>query len=346
MLELFPTRRGSRTASWRSAACRRRSSRRALRDAARRLLRGDAAFAGARAARGRRRGRARRLRDEGVPQRRGAAAARARRARSRRRLGGRARVRARGRARRRPSSSCTATTRTTRFSRAAARGGRDGRARRARRGRAARPRAGVGRVLVRVTLGVDADTHEAIRTGHHGSKFGLPPDQARGAARRRARARARRARPARARRLAARRLRRAGARRSSGSALSPPAAATSSDGRRASPTSAAASASATIPTSHVPDAAELAPRPRPRRRGRRSPSGRCPSPTVWLEPGRSLVGRAGVTLYRVGAVKRLAERHVGCDRRRHVRQPATAALRRALHGAAREPRRRARRRDR
>ncbi len=38
--------------------------------------------------------------------------------------------------------------------------------------------AGVRRALVRVTLGVDADTHEAIRTGHHGSKFGLPPDQA------------------------------------------------------------------------------------------------------------------------------------------------------------------------
>jgi diaminopimelate decarboxylase len=35
--------------------------------------------------------------------------------------------------------------------------------------------AGVRRVLVRVTLGVEADTHEAIRTGHHGSKFGLPP---------------------------------------------------------------------------------------------------------------------------------------------------------------------------
>src|SRR5262249_6581485 len=29
---------------------------------------------------------------------------------------------------------------------------------------------------------------------------------------------------------------------------------------------------------------------------------------VWLEPGRSLVGRAGVTLYRAGAVKRLPER--------------------------------------
>nr|MBA2293890.1 diaminopimelate decarboxylase [Actinomycetota bacterium] len=39
--------------------------------------------------------------------------------------------------------------------------------------------AGVERVLVRVTLGVDADTHEAIRTGHHGSKFGLPVAQAR-----------------------------------------------------------------------------------------------------------------------------------------------------------------------
>jgi diaminopimelate decarboxylase len=38
--------------------------------------------------------------------------------------------------------------------------------------------AGVERALVRVTLGVEADTHEAIRTGHHGSKFGLPPDAA------------------------------------------------------------------------------------------------------------------------------------------------------------------------
>ncbi|MGH3109331.1 MAG: diaminopimelate decarboxylase [Gaiellaceae bacterium] len=38
--------------------------------------------------------------------------------------------------------------------------------------------AGARRVLVRVTLGVEADTHEAIRTGHHGSKFGLPPHAA------------------------------------------------------------------------------------------------------------------------------------------------------------------------
>ena len=38
--------------------------------------------------------------------------------------------------------------------------------------------AGVGRTLVRVTPGIEADTHEAIKTAHHGSKFGLPPDDA------------------------------------------------------------------------------------------------------------------------------------------------------------------------
>jgi diaminopimelate decarboxylase len=38
--------------------------------------------------------------------------------------------------------------------------------------------AGVVRTLVRLTLGVEAETHEAIRTGQHGSKFGLPPAQA------------------------------------------------------------------------------------------------------------------------------------------------------------------------
>jgi diaminopimelate decarboxylase len=37
--------------------------------------------------------------------------------------------------------------------------------------------AGVRRVLIRVTPGVEADTHASIRTGHHGSKFGLPPDE-------------------------------------------------------------------------------------------------------------------------------------------------------------------------
>src|SRR5438874_2534430 len=35
--------------------------------------------------------------------------------------------------------------------------------------------AGVRRVLVRVTPGIEAGTHEAIRTAHHGAKVGLPP---------------------------------------------------------------------------------------------------------------------------------------------------------------------------
>ena len=37
---------------------------------------------------------------------------------------------------------------------------------------------GVTRTLIRVTPGIDADTHEKIRTGHLGSKFGLTPDDA------------------------------------------------------------------------------------------------------------------------------------------------------------------------
>jgi diaminopimelate decarboxylase len=44
--------------------------------------------------------------------------------------------------------------------------------------------AGVRRALVRVTPGIEADTHEAIRTAHHGSKFGLPPQETLDAVRR------------------------------------------------------------------------------------------------------------------------------------------------------------------
>jgi len=42
--------------------------------------------------------------------------------------------------------------------------------------------AGVQGALVRVTPGIEADTHEKIRTAHHGSKFGLPPADALAAA--------------------------------------------------------------------------------------------------------------------------------------------------------------------
>jgi diaminopimelate decarboxylase len=38
--------------------------------------------------------------------------------------------------------------------------------------------AGVRRVLVRLTPGVEAQTHQAIRTAHDESKFGLPPERA------------------------------------------------------------------------------------------------------------------------------------------------------------------------
>jgi diaminopimelate decarboxylase len=38
--------------------------------------------------------------------------------------------------------------------------------------------AGGGRFLIRVTPGIEADTHEAVKTAHHGSKFGLPPEDA------------------------------------------------------------------------------------------------------------------------------------------------------------------------
>jgi diaminopimelate decarboxylase len=38
--------------------------------------------------------------------------------------------------------------------------------------------AGIRDMLVRVTPGIAAETHEKIRTAHEGSKFGLPPDQA------------------------------------------------------------------------------------------------------------------------------------------------------------------------
>jgi diaminopimelate decarboxylase len=37
---------------------------------------------------------------------------------------------------------------------------------------------GAARFLIRVTPGIEADTHEAVKTAHHGSKFGLPPDDA------------------------------------------------------------------------------------------------------------------------------------------------------------------------
>ncbi len=166
--------------------------------------------------------------------------------------------------------------------------------------------AGVERALVRVTLGVDADTHEAVVTGHHGSKFGLPPGQAQ---------------------LALsdaleRGLDVLGVHVHVGSQLPDFTAQEETIQRLAS---FAASARDGLgwearvadlgggfgirhhPEDEVPDATSLAAAAASTARSAFADRGLRP-PEIWLEPGRSLVGRAGVTLYRVGAVKRLPGR--------------------------------------
>jgi diaminopimelate decarboxylase len=166
--------------------------------------------------------------------------------------------------------------------------------------------AGVQRVLVRVTLGVDADTHEAIRTGHHGSKFGLPPAQAQT--------------------LVEDALERGldvlGLHVHIGSQLADFDAQAETIVRLASFAASCREALGwTIrvadlgggfgirhhPDEQVEDAALLAASATATARTAFAEAG-LPKPELWLEPGRSLVGPAGVTLYRVGAVKRLPGR--------------------------------------
>jgi diaminopimelate decarboxylase len=166
--------------------------------------------------------------------------------------------------------------------------------------------AGVSEVLVRVTLGVDADTHEAIRTGHHGSKFGLPPDQART--------------------LVADALDRGidvlGVHVHVGSQLEDFDAQAETIVRLAAFVARCRDELGWVAEvadlgggfgirhhadDHVPDAAELARSASTTARLAFVEAG-LPQPEIWLEPGRCLVGRAGVTLYRVGSVKRLPER--------------------------------------
>ncbi len=166
--------------------------------------------------------------------------------------------------------------------------------------------AGVGRVLVRVTLGVDADTHEAIRTGHHGSKFGLPTAQARSLIED----------------ALARGLDVLGLHVHIGSQLADfdaqaetivrlaSFAAICRDGLGWTPRIADLGGGFGIRHNvdeHAPDAATLAASAVETARLAFGEAG-LPTPEVWLEPGRSVVGGAGVTLYRVGAVKRLPER--------------------------------------
>ena len=265
---------------------------RAVRDAARRLLRAVAARAGAALSRaprptrssstGRRRSRTSRC--CGCSRRRASAPTSRRSASSRSR--GRPGSRASG-------SSSTATTSRTRSCAPAAELGAlvvldalDEPERAA--------AAGVRRALVRVTPGVEAETHEAIRTGHRGSKFGLDADDALEAIRRARAAGHRGRRAARPRRLAAPRRRARICWRSSCSRSSRGAAATSSTGRRRSSTSAAASGSGTCSTSRSRRSSELVRDDRRRGRARAWEARGLPQPRLILEPGRSLVGPAAV----------------------------------------------------
>lgn len=163
--------------------------------------------------------------------------------------------------------------------------------------------AGVGRVLVRVTLGVEADTHEAIQTGHHGSKFGLPPEAA-----------LRTIVGARALRLDV-----AGLHVHVGSQLADTAAheetieALVAFAARCRDeldwTPALVDVGGGFAVRHVLEEPEamlgVLARAVAETVSRVWEAHGLPQPRVMLEPGRALVGQAGVTLYRVRTVKRL-----------------------------------------
>ena len=157
--------------------------------------------------------------------------------------------------------------------------------------------AGVRRALVRVTPGIEADTHDAIRTAHHGSKFGLPPAdalEAVGAAR-------------------AAGLEVAGVHLHIGSQLLDPRAGLETidwlkdfAAREWLPEVVDLGGGLGIPYVEGEE-------PPPIREFVRSLLDRLADgwpgdlPQLILEPGRSLVGPAGVTLYRVGVVKQASE---------------------------------------
>ena len=167
-------------------------------------------------------------------------------------------------------------------------------------------KAGIERVLIRVTPGIEAETHAAITTGHRGSKFGLPPedaleaiDAARGAG-----------------------LEVAGLHVHIGSQLLETAAVRTTIAWLAAFATECRTRLGWVPgtidlggglgVQHV--LKEEAPSIETfagsliARVAEEWERHELPSADLVLEPGRSLIGRAGVTLYRVGAVKRASER--------------------------------------
>ena len=159
-------------------------------------------------------------------------------------------------------------------------------------------RAGVRRVLVRLTPGVEAHTHRSIRTAHDESKFGLDPDQA-------------------LRALAAAResgLDAVGVHVHVGSQLDRPdesllavdrlVAFCERCRRNQGWTPQLVDLGGGFAVAHAPDE-RIADGPAFARALVERFRAVWPNPArVAFEPGRSLVGRAGVTLYRVGATKR------------------------------------------
>ena len=159
------------------------------------------------------------------------------------------------------------------------------------------PAAGVTRALIRFTPGVEAQTHQSIQTAHSESKFGLDSDQALAAIR-----------------TAGDRLDVAGVHVHIGSQLARADESLAAVERlvefcsRArdelgwSPRVVDLGGGLAVPTSHAekaPSVADFADA-----LVRRFRSGWNEPVRFYLEPGRSLIGRAGVTLYRVGASKR------------------------------------------
>ena len=165
--------------------------------------------------------------------------------------------------------------------------------------------AGIRRVLLRVTPGIEADTHASIRTGHAGSKFGFTPEAAIAA-------------------LAAARergLEAAGLHVHLGSQLVDARAGWASIAWLAGFASVCARETGWTPgvvdlggglaIRHLEDepdpsiadfVAQILDRVR-----RGFDAHDLAPPQLVLEPGRSIVGPAGVTLYRVGAVKQAAD---------------------------------------
>ena len=198
----------------------------------------------------------------------------------------------------------------------------------------------VAPVLVRVTVGVEAHTHEYIATAHEDQKFGLQP-------------RRRRRPPRRSRRVLSRPT---DARCAACTATSAPRSSTSSGFE------VAARRVLELHAAGRPRARRRAARARPRRRLRhrlhdparpaaaqrtwRAGHGRdrrarsaapigVAVPRISIEPGRAIAGPSTFTLYEVGTVKEVlldgdASPHLRRRRRRDERQHPPRALRRRL----------------